>query len=423
MMKQRFEFRQWNRVRFAALAVAATMIVSLAPAAAVAGDSAVAPSIEQCLLELHNQERVARGTAALVSDSSLVGYAREWSFEMEASGFRHSDLSVAGSWRRVGENISWTQGYGTDCSVHHEMFMNSPGHKANILNAYYDHVGIGIVHDPSQGSIINVTVVFTDSDGEQGFAPTSAAPPPPWSDSPCETSVCDGFASIDSGGRWRVFDLDENSDPLDFYFGNPGDMPFMGDWDGDGEASTGLFRQSDGYVYVKNGNSQGAADLEFYFGDPGDVPLIGDFDGDGKDSVSIWRPSQARVFIINELGEDGLGLGAANFAFSFGNPGDTPFVGDFNGDGIDTIGLHRQSTGFVYFTNTLATGSADLSFFYGDPGDQILAGDWDGDGDDTVGVYRPSDGTVYLNLENTNGPADWQGYIGQYPSVVTAGNR
>jgi len=131
----------------------------------------------------------------------------------------------------------------------------------------------------------------------------------------------------------------------------------------------------------------------------------------------------ARVFVINKLGQDGEGLGAADFSFSFGNPGDTPFVGDFDGDDIDTIGLYRQSTGFVYFRNSNSTGVADLSFFYGDAGDQILAGDWDGDGDDTVAVYRPSTGRVYVNLENTNGAADWDGYVGLYPYVLTAGNR
>jgi hypothetical protein len=401
------------------------MVATLAPVAAVASGSSIAPTIEQCLLDLHNQERVAHGTAALVPDSSLVDYAREWSFEMEESGFRHSDLSFPGSWRRRGENISWTQGYGTDCSVHHEMFMNSPGHKANNLNAYYDHVGIGIIHDPSQGSKVWVTVVFADVDGEKGTIPTQASPPPPppWPDSPCDAFSCDGFTAIDSGGRWRIFDLDDEASSLDFYFGNPGDMPFMGDWDGDGVATPGLFRQLDGFVYVKDANTQGNADLEFFFGNPGDVPLVGDFDGDGRDSVSIWRPSQARVFVINELGRNGEGLGAADFDFFFGNPGDTPFIGDFDGDGIDTIGLYRESTGFVYFTNTLATGSADLSFFFGNPGDQILAGDWDGDGDDTVGVYRPSTGRVYVNLDNTNGAADWSGYIGSYPWVLTAGNR
>jgi len=253
--------------------------------------------------------------------------------------------------------------------------------------------------------------------------PLTVGPPAP-EVVPCVSGPCDSAVWIDAGGRWGLWDgLYRSAAVSKFFFGNPGDIPFMGDWDGDGVATPGLFRQSDGFVYVKNANAQGNADLEFFFGNPGDVPLVGDFDGDGRDSVSIWRPSQAKVFVINELGQNGKGLGAADFDFFFGNPGDTPFIGDFDGDGIDTIGLYRQSTGFVYFTNTLATGNADLSFFFGNPGDQILAGDWDGDGDDTVGVYRPSTGKLYVNLTNTNGAADWEGYIGSYPWVITAGKR
>ena len=253
-----------------------------------------------------------------------------------------------------------------------------------------------------------------------GAAVTAALPP----EDPCGLSPCDSVVWVDDNGLWGLWDrLYQTASVSTFYFGNPGDVPFMGDWDGDGVATPGLYRQSDGYVYLRNSNTQGNADLEFFFGNPGDVPLVGDFDGDGRDSVSIWRPSEARVFVINELGQDGEGLGAADFDFYFGNPGDTPFIGDFEGDGIDTIGLYRESTGFVYLTNTLATGSADLSFFFGNPGDQILVGDWDGDGDDTVGVYRPSSGRLYVNLENTNGAADWDGYIGGFPWVITAGDQ
>jgi hypothetical protein len=252
-------------------------------------------------------------------------------------------------------------------------------------------------------------------------AVVAALPPEPPED-PCRLEPCDTVARVNAGGQWGIWDRLHQTSPVStFYFGNPGDMPFMGDWDGNGEATPGLYRQSDGFVYIRDTNTQGMADLEFFFGNPGDVPLVGDFDGDGRDTVSIWRPSEARVFIINELGEDGKGLGAADFDFYIGDPGDMPFVGDFDGDGIDTIGLHRESTGFVYFTNTLATGSADLSFFYGNPGDRIIAGDWDGDGDDTVGAYRPSIGMLYINLENSAGPADWEGHIGTYASVLTAG--
>ncbi|MEZ5175721.1 MAG: hypothetical protein R2823_05900 [Acidimicrobiia bacterium] len=247
---------------------------------------------------------------------------------------------------------------------------------------------------------------------------------PPPEDVPCDRGPCDTVAAIDAGGYWAIWDeLSSSSGKTKFFFGNPGDLPFMGDWDGNGTATPGLYRQSDGFVYVRYSNTQGNANREFYFGNPGDVPLVGDFDGDGRDSVSIWRASEARVYVINELGENGKGLGAAEFSYMFGNPGDQPFVGDFDGDGIDTVGLYRQSTGFVYFRNSLTTGAADFSFYYGIPGDSILAGDWDGDGDDTVAVYRPSTRRLYVNLKNAAGVADWTGYIGPYPHVVTAGKR
>ena len=80
--------------------------------------------------------------------------------------------------------------------------------------------------------------------------------------------------------------------------------------------------------------------------------------------------------------------------------------------------MYRQSSGFVYFRDSLTTGAADFEFFYGDPGDVIMAGDWDGDGDDTVAVYRPSDGRVYLNLENAATVADYWLHVGSYENAV-----
>ena len=234
--------------------------------------------------------------------------------------------------------------------------------------------------------------------------------------------TCDTVVSVDSGGIWSLFDQIEWPAVKDsFYYGNPGDLPFMGDWDGDGVETPGLYRQSDGFVYVRDTNTQGNANLEFFFGNPGDVPLVGDFDGDGRDSVSIWRTAQARVYIINELGVDGEGLGAADYFFDLDSQSLTPFVGDFNGDGTDTIGFYRPSDGFVYLRNTNDAGEADVAFFYGNPGDQILLGDWDGDGDDTVGAYRPSSGMLYLNFENAAGSADWEGFVGFPAHLVAAG--
>lgn len=209
-----------------------------------------------------------------------------------------------------------------------------------------------------------------------------------------------------------------------FYYGNPGDYPIVGDWDCDGDETPGLYRQSDGFVYLRNSNTQGVGDIRFFFGNPGDIPLAGDFNNDGCDTVSIYRPSEGRVFIINELGKDEGGLGAAEFAYYFGNPGDKPFVGDFNNDGVDTIGLHRESTGLVYFRNSHTQGVAEFEFIYGNPGDKIIAADWANSsaGAETVGIYRPTEGKFYLNYENAAGFADEEFLYGNANMLPVAGN-
>ncbi len=212
-------------------------------------------------------------------------------------------------------------------------------------------------------------------------------------------------------GIWRLARGDGTR--TSFYYGNPGDFPIMGDWDCDGIETPGLYRQSDGYVYLRNSNTQGNAHIRFYFGNPGDIPLAGDFDNDGCDTISIYRQTEGRVYVINKLGANEGGLGAAEYAYYFGNPGDKPFVGDFNGDGTDTVGLHRESTGLVYFRNSNTQGNAEFEFYFGDPGDRLIAGDWNRDGRDSPAVYRPSNTTFYFRYTNTQGNADEQYLWGQ----------
>ncbi len=208
-------------------------------------------------------------------------------------------------------------------------------------------------------------------------------------------------------GLWYLYD---NSGALEdsFFFGNPGDFPFMGDWDCDGVETPGMYRQSDGFVYLRNTNTQGFADIKFFFGNPGDVPVAGDFNNDGCGTVSIYRPSNQTFYIINKLGENNGGLGAAEFSYVFGNPGDKPFVGDFDGDGVETVGLDRESTGLVYFRNSHTQGNADSQFIFGDPGDRLIAGDWNDDGKFSPALFRPSNTTMYFRYTNTQGNADAQ---------------
>jgi hypothetical protein len=99
-------------------------------------------------------------------------------------------------------------------------------------------------------------------------------------------------------------------------------------------------------------------------------------------------------------------LGEADFSYVFGNPGDKPFVGDFDGDGDETVGLHRESTGLVYYRNEHTQGNADNAFLFGNPGDRLIAGDWTGARAFTPALFRPISTTMFFKYTNTQGNAD-----------------
>jgi len=145
-----------------------------------------------------------------------------------------------------------------------------------------------------------------------------------------------------------------------FWFGDPGDVPFTGDWNGDRISKPGLHRRSDGRILLRNSNSTGVHDIAFFFGNPGDIALAGDFDGNGRDTVSLYRPSEQRFYIINRLGSNGGGLGHADYSYLFGNPGDTPLVGDFDGNGVDSPAVYRD--GAFFLRNANSSGVHDIAY-------------------------------------------------------------
>ena len=71
--------------------------------------------------------------------------------------------------------------------------------------------------------------------------------------------------------------------------------------------------------------------------------------------------------------------------------------------------VRRGNTFFVH--NSLTSGTADSVFAYGDPGDTVLVGDWDGNGSDTLAVRR---GGTYFVKNSLPAPAP------PTPSSVTA---
>ncbi len=169
-------------------------------------------------------------------------------------------------------------------------------------------------------------------------------------------------------------------------------------------ASTpGQFRPSNGFVYVRNTNDTGFADREFFYGVASDVPVAGDWDGDGLDSIGIYRNG---TFFLRNSNTSGF----ADIQFPFGAPGDIPIVGDWDGDGVDTVGIVRGNTIFLRNSNT--SGNADIQFNYGNSTDIFITGDWNGDGVDTIGCFRPTNGFVYIRNSNTTGIAESEFFYG-----------
>jgi hypothetical protein len=198
---------------------------------------------------------------------------------------------------------------------------------------------------------------------------------------------------------------------LGINYGVGGDYPIVGDWDGDGDATIGIYRN--GAFYLRNENTIGFADWVFPFGMPGDQPIVGDWNGDGIDTIGVYRRG---VFFLRD--ENSAGASCASFAL--GIAGDVGIAGDWDGDGVDTTGVFRPSNGALYLKNTNVTGFADIQINYGVPGDTPVTGDWDNDGVDTIGIYR--NGMFMLRNSNTIGFADWVFALGVPGDMPIAGN-
>ena len=111
-----------------------------------------------------------------------------------------------------------------------------------------------------------------------------------------------------------------------FAFGRiAGDLPVVGDWDGDGRSNLGLFRAGFFWILDYNGNGSldnvnavGGDKAFAYGGLPGDVPVVGDWNGDGKSKVGVFRSGFFWVLDANGNYQfDGLGAGQ-DLAFAFG---------------------------------------------------------------------------------------------------------
>lgn len=115
-------------------------------------------TIERDLARYHSNSRASRGLVRLTLNEALSDKARQHSRAMvsRARIFHTANLAYtyrSWSFTYLGENV----GVGPSMLELHKAFMNSPGHRANILKRQYRKVGIGAV---TVGRRIWVTVIF-----------------------------------------------------------------------------------------------------------------------------------------------------------------------------------------------------------------------------------------------------------------------
>ena len=161
-----------SRVALATSLIAALLAGSLGFLFAMGSAAAMTPDtgFEQCLRDKHNAARSAAGLAPLDTRSEMVSFARNHTAVMIDAGkiFHSGNLgSATTGWTKLGENV----GVGGGCDSLHNAFMNSAGHKANILDKAYTSIGVGGGQAPN-GQYF-VTVVFA---AHKGAAPATTTP-------------------------------------------------------------------------------------------------------------------------------------------------------------------------------------------------------------------------------------------------------
>jgi uncharacterized protein YkwD len=433
----------------------AAALLPASPAHAGQAIAAATPAEEeQSFLTMINRERSSRGLGKLVWDSELAPTSRSWSSYMASNGALSHDPNLAAvasrvepNWRSVGENV----GVGYSVTSLHDAFMNSSGHRANILKSGYNRVGIGVVHS---GGKIWVTVRFLQGPAISGSTGSAPAPVPGVRTALTGDFNADGFGDLLAynpgstadelwfgeadntmrrgsavvNGQYRPvagdFDGDGRAEIIWYAPGSTND--FVWEWDGDSWASTPKTINGTYKALVGDFEGDGRDDVLWYApGRAGDFywygnadgsfssigtkingtyrPLIGDLDGNGGDDLFWYAPGTASDWMwYSTLRRGGYSNQATTVNGTY-----TPFTGDFDGSGTDDLFWYAPGTGkdFAWYTNKAQGGYTSVARTVTNsyvPGST----DFDGDGADDIVWFSPTSAggdPVWFGVDGTRG--------------------
>ncbi len=235
-------------------------------------------------------------------------------------------------------------------------------------------------------------------------------------------------------GRWVIVSTNRNKlvRTSREAFDIRGAKHLAGDFNGDGRDELALFKDGEWLLDINGNGAWDKGDLWAKLGGDGDLPVVGDWDNDGKDDIGIFGPEWAgdEAAIASEPGlpdpanrnvstpknlpprvvaeghdrlmqrsRDGEPRSdAIDHVFRFGGDTDQPVAGDFNGDGVSTLGIFNNGKWRIDVNGDGRFADGDDSFFdFGKTGDIAVVGDFNGDGLDEIAVVRGRDLIVDSN--------------------------
>lgn len=134
-------------------AVVLLMALGLSPLFCGAQAAEVRPDVAEQLLAQANQARAAAGVGPLQWDEALaqaaLAHTRRMARETELSHQYTGESALEDRAGLAGAHFSLIEeniGLATNSAQLHPGWMNSPGHRRNLLNPAVDHVGIAVIH-------------------------------------------------------------------------------------------------------------------------------------------------------------------------------------------------------------------------------------------------------------------------------------
>ena len=146
--------------------------------------------------------------------------------------------------------------------------------------------------------------------------------------------------------------------------------------------------------------------------------FVGDWNGDGVDTPAYRVPGTNTFYMADSLAST-TDLDTWT-RMDYGTPTTTVYVGDWDGNGTDTFAVRVAGTNKFQFRNDFAGGTAERETDYGRAGDEVIVGSFKAGAGDTLNVRRGNE--FHLKYDFSGGDADLRTDFGRATDEVIIGD-